>query len=203
MRIAFFGGTFDPPHLGHTKLAEQVLRHGLTDLVLFVPAWQPPHKPGEGITPFAQRMAMLTLAVSGKRGFALSDIEEQAGLSPSFTADVLAELDREYPGDIFQLMIGTDSLEQLHTWHKGRELGAGRELIVYPRSGYSPGAAYLRQFWPEPLIPKLLGSIHQFGTFDISSTAIRRKIAAGEKVDNLMENSVYEYILEQNLYETE
>ncbi len=200
MRIAFFGGTFDPPHLGHTRLAGQVLRHGLTDLVLFVPAWQPPHKTGTRITPFGQRLAMLNLAVEGKRGFAVSDIEAQLGKSPSYTFEVMAELDREYPGDTFQLMIGADSLEQLHTWHRGRELAVERGLIVYPRPGYMVDEARLRKHWPAEMIPKLLGAVHQFETFDISSTDLRRRIGKGEKVDNWMENSVYQYILEQNLY---
>jgi nicotinate-nucleotide adenylyltransferase len=201
MRIAFFGGTFDPPHLGHTGLAGQALRHRLTDLVLFVPAWMPPHKPGRAVTPFEQRMEMLERAVAGKPGFAVSDIERRLALSPSYTIDVLAALDREYPADRIQLMIGADSLEQLHSWQDGFRLGAERELIVYPRPGYRPDAARLRRHWPEELIPKLLASQYPLETFDISSTEIRRGASSGEKFDNRMEKSVYEYILEQNLYE--
>lgn len=201
MRIAFFGGTFDPPHLGHTSLAGQVLRRNLTDRVLFIPAWSPPHKPGRTITPFEQRLAMLELAVAGKPGFAVSDIERRLALSPSYTVSVLAELDREYPGDTIQLMIGADSLEQLHTWQDGLRLGAERELIVYPRPGHHPGAAYLRQHWPEELVAKLLASQHPLETFDISSTGLRRAVATGKNVDNRMEKSVYEYILKKHLYE--
>lgn len=201
MRIAFFGGTFDPPHLGHTRLAGEVLRRGLTDQVLFVPAWSPPHKPGRAITPFEERMAMLELAVAGKPGFAVSDIERRLALAPSYTIGVLAALDRERPGDKVQLMIGADSLEQLHTWYEGERLAVERELIVYPRPGCHPDAVALCRFWPEELVPKLMASQHPFETFDVSSTDVRRRISEGEKVDNLMEKSVYEYILRKHLYQ--
>ncbi len=98
-------------------------------------------------------------------------------------------------------MIGADSLEQLHTWYEGERLAVERELIVYPRPGCSPDAAALRRFWPETLVPKLMASQHPFETFDVSSTDIRRRISDGEKVDNLMEKSVYEYILRKHLYQ--
>lgn len=201
MKIAFFGGTFDPPHLGHTRLAAQVLARGLTDMVLFVPAWQPPHKPGMQISSFEQRLEMLKLAIADKSGFCISDIERRLGKSPSYTVEILRELDREYPGDSLQLMIGADSLEQLHSWRSGDILACERELITYPRQGFQITAETLAPYWPPEIIQRLLNSLRDLPEYPISSTEIRQKIANHENIDNLMEKSVYQYILEQNLYE--
>ncbi len=200
MKTAFFGGTFDPPHLGHTRLAAQVLAQGLTDRVLFVPAWRPPHKPGLEISPFEQRLQMLKLAIGDRQGFQISEIERRLGKSPSYTVEILRELDKEFPGDTLQLMIGSDSLEQLHSWYSGDILARERELITYPRPDYRVTAEDLARHWPPETVRRLLSSIRNLPEYPISSTEIRQKITKHENVDNLMEKSVYQYILEQNLY---
>jgi len=200
MKIAFLGGTFDPPHLGHTRLARQVLAHKLTDLVLFVPSWHPPHKNGMPVTPFFNRMAMLKLAVEGVAGFAVSDIEERLKKTPSYTIDIIRELEREYPDDRIELMIGADSLIQLHTWYRGDLLAAEREFITYPRPGIEVNLDVMKQYWAEDIALKLTGSICDLPVSDISSSEIRARLGRGEKAAHMMEKTVCQYILDHKLY---
>src|SRR6476661_8897554 len=115
MRIGIYGGTFDPVHVGHLILAEQAREQGRLDEVWFVPAFRPPQKEGQAVTRFEQRVEMLSLAVAGQPAFRVEEIEkERAG--PSYTVDTLAELKRRQPQDVFELLIGGDSLADLPLW---------------------------------------------------------------------------------------
>ncbi|MFA6716553.1 MAG: adenylyltransferase/cytidyltransferase family protein, partial [Victivallaceae bacterium] len=89
MRIAFFGGTFDPPHNGHLELARYILKQEKTDRVLFVPAYDPPHKPNVKISPFADRLAMLQILTADEPEMIVSDIERRAGLKPSYSRKIM------------------------------------------------------------------------------------------------------------------
>ncbi|MDD2478641.1 MAG: nicotinate (nicotinamide) nucleotide adenylyltransferase [Victivallaceae bacterium] len=200
MRIAFFGGTFDPPHLGHSEIVRRVLENNLTDLALFVPSWSPPHKGESPVTPFFHRMAMLKLAVDGVDGFAISNIEERLKFIPSYTVKILEELDREFPNDQIQLMIGADSLSTLHSWYCSEDLVKGREIIAYPREGFEVDINTLKDHWPASKASKLVDAICNLPFNEVSSTEIRSKISKGENAGLMMEKTVYEYILEHNLY---
>lgn len=200
MRIAFLGGTFDPPHLGHTAMARRALEHNLTDLVLFVPSWAPPHKKDSQVTSFFHRMAMLKLAVAGIDGFMISDIEKRTKFIPSYTVKILAELDREYPEDQIQLMIGADSLSMLHDWYHSDILVEEREIIAYPREGFKIDIDALKDHWPTSKALKLVDSLCNLPFHEVSSTEIRSQITKGENAASMMEKTVYQYILEHNLY---
>jgi len=201
MRIAFFGGTFDPPHSGHTALAEQVIAAGYTDKVLFVPSFSPPHKYGFPVTPYRHRLEMLRLAAAGIAGTGISDIEARLGRTPSYTFDVMSALEKELPGDRLQLMIGSDSLLQLHSWHKARELVKRWEILTYPRFGEIPSADDLLQFWDAKNAEKLAKTVMPLPFFKISSTEMRNLIAKNEKVDKLISRDVKRYIKDNGLYE--
>ena len=136
MRTAFFGGTFDPPHNGHLELARHILKSGRTDRILFVPAYDPPHKLEKKISPFADRVAMLEMLLKDEPAMLISDIESRAKLTPSYSYKIMKLLEKEFPGDTLQVLIGGDSLEALHTWYKARPLAAEYEIICYPRKGY-------------------------------------------------------------------
>src|SRR6516165_2527176 len=103
MRVGIFGGTFDPVHLAHLILAEQCREQARLDQVWFIPAARPPHKPDRALTPLAQRVEMLALAVAGQPTFRIDDLEKNRP-GPSYTADTLAELHQRRPEDDFFLM---------------------------------------------------------------------------------------------------
>jgi nicotinate-nucleotide adenylyltransferase len=200
MRIAFFGGTFDPPHNGHTGLAEQAIASGYTDKVLFVPTFSPPHKCGLPVTPYWRRLAMLRLAANSMPGVEISDIEARLGEVPSYTFEAMSALEREFPGDRLQLMLGSDSLLQLHSWHMSGELVRRWEILTYPRFGEIPSIEDLSEFWDADIAGKLIKTIMKLPFFKISSTEIRKMIAKNEKVGKLIYRDVKIYIFNNRLY---
>lgn len=118
MHLAIFGGTFNPVHFGHLRGAEEVLAKTTVDKVLFIPVAKPPHKDsGELISP-AHRIEMLRIATEGNPVFDISELEvERGGLS--YTIDTLNEvLDTYTPRPALSLIIGTDSFNELSSWHK-------------------------------------------------------------------------------------
>src|SRR5947208_1906075 len=121
MRVGVFGGTFDPVHVGHLILAEQCRDRAKLDQVLFVPALVPPHKREQALTPFAQRVEMLTLAISGHAPFRVEELEKDRS-GPSYTVDTLTQLGRQRPGDEWCFIIGSDSLHDLPIWHQPRRI---------------------------------------------------------------------------------
>ncbi len=200
MRIAFFGGTFDPPHNGHTGLAVQMIAAGYTDKVLFVPTFSPPHKFGLPVTPYPHRLAMLKLAVNVMPGVEISDIEARLGKVPSYTFDVMSALASEFPEDRLQLMLGSDSLLQLHSWHMAEELVRHWEILTYPRLGEMATVEELCKFWNADIAEKLVKSVIKLPFFEISSTEIRKMIAKNEKTDKLIYRDVKGYIENNGLY---
>ena len=139
MKKAFYGGTFDPPHSGHVHLGRAVLENGSADEVMYVPAWHPPHKRNAEIAPYDDRLAMLKLAIRGEPGFSVSEIERDRG-GISFTIDTLRLLSDRFPEDEFFLLIGSDSLLQLHNVSST----AVRERL---RRGEDPGDQLNRNVW--------------------------------------------------------
>ncbi|MDD5599158.1 MAG: nicotinate (nicotinamide) nucleotide adenylyltransferase [Victivallaceae bacterium] len=199
MRIAFFGGTFDPPHNGHLELARQILKQGRTDRVLFVPAYDPPHKPNIKISPFADRLAMLRLVTADEPDMIVSDIERRAGLRPSYSREIMKLLEKELPGVSLQLLLGGDSLAALHTWHDAKKIVAEYELLCCPRRGCGPDRGKLSEYWTPKEIDILLQSVLQMPFFDISSTAVRKNIRNGAEPENI-NKKVLKYITDKGLY---
>jgi nicotinate-nucleotide adenylyltransferase len=200
MRIAVFGGTFDPPHVGHISLAETVVSGGYADKILFVPAYCPPHKTGVPVTDFKHRLAMLELAVGQHEKFEISLIEKDEARVPSYTFDTMLSLEKKYPGDELMIMIGGDSLVQLHLWRLAGELVRRWPIITYPRAESVPLREELGKYWNEHELELILGSVVKADCVMVSSTEIRERLANGEKVDNLVAKNVNEYIFANNLY---
>src|SRR5262245_6787175 len=137
-RIGLFGGTFDPPHLGHLVLAECARDRLGLDEVRFIPAGQPPHKPGRRITGAARRVAMARLAVRGNRAFAVSTLETRRG-GPSFTIETLREVAADSPRARLFLLMGADSLDDFATWREPEAILRLATLAVAKRPvGASP-----------------------------------------------------------------
>ena len=137
MRVGIFGGTFDPVHLGHLILAEQCREQGRLDQVWFLPAPRPPHKHGQPVTRFDQRVEMIHLAIAGQPAFRVDEIEKERS-GPSFTVETVAELRRRHPADDFYLLVGSDTLEEIHTWYEPARLLNMVGLLVMTRPGHPP-----------------------------------------------------------------
>jgi nicotinate-nucleotide adenylyltransferase len=183
---AFFGGSFDPPHPGHLGVASGALRSGKCDTVLWVPAYAPPHKPGRDRIAFEKRFDMVLQMISGVSGMAVSDIEARLALTPSYTILVMEKLEAEISGSL-ALLIGEDSLAQLHTWHRAKELVEKYVILTYPRSGSEVTKEYLSQFWSEKECEKLLSGMLDGRFFEISSTEIRKKLAKNAQWSDIKE----------------
>ena len=205
MKQLFFGGSFDPPHLGHLAIARSALLAGCGEEVLWVPAYSPPHKQGRDRAPFACRMEMVRLLIAGESGMALSDIENRMEKSPSYTIDVLQALtaiNGEAPG----LLIGSDSLMNFHTWKAAETLVDQYEIYTYLRKSAMPEENFLRQQWGEKRCAKLLSGVIPGKFFEISSTEVRFSMEKNEFADNIKERTllapaVAEYISRTGLYQ--
>jgi nicotinate-nucleotide adenylyltransferase len=121
MKRGIFGGTFNPPHVGHLIVAEYVRAELSLDKIVFVPAAIPPHKLGQEIIPAEHRLAMLRLAVEGNNHFDVLDIELNRG-GVSFTVDTLRQLREHDPANELYLLIGMDNLVDFHTWKSPQEI---------------------------------------------------------------------------------
>ncbi|MBO4649503.1 MAG: nicotinate (nicotinamide) nucleotide adenylyltransferase [Lentisphaeria bacterium] len=202
MRTAFFGGTFDPVHTGHLALAREVLNQGRADRILFVPAPSPPHKETARISAFEHRLAMVRLAIEGEAGFAWSDLESRRP-GKSYTIDSLAELTADGSFGEVLLLIGADSLRQLHLWYRCHELVRDHGLIVYPRRGEAVSAAELREHWSEAETELLLRSLMVSAPeYPLSSTQIREKVKKEGigSVSAFVTRGVADYITAHQLY---
>jgi nicotinate-nucleotide adenylyltransferase len=197
-RIGIFGGTFDPPHIGHLWLAALAAETVRLDRVLFMPASQPPHKRRRGMTGAADRLLMTRLAIEGDPLFELTAIEmERAG--PSYTVDSIAELERLYgEGDRLFLIMAADSLAQIDTWRDPDLLLESTEWIVGPRPGTDlPAAGALEdRFGPAASRIHLLDG----PALDLSSSDLRRRVAAGNTIRYLVPRRVEELITARGLY---
>lgn len=197
-RIGIFGGTFDPPHIGHLWLAALAAESVELDRVLFMPASQPPHKRLRGMTGAADRLLMTRLAIEGDPLFELTAIEmERAG--PSYTVDSIAELERLYgEGGRLFLIMAADSLAQVDTWRDPDRLLESTEWVVGPRAGTAlPEAAAL-----EERFGAAASRIHLLDgpALDVSSSDIRRRVASGKTIRYLVPRRVEELITTRGLY---
>ncbi|MBI5289466.1 MAG: nicotinate-nucleotide adenylyltransferase [Chloroflexi bacterium] len=193
MKVGILGGTFDPVHVGHLALAEAALWHFGLDLVLFVPASQPWRKTRE-ITSAEHRLAMLRLALAGKERFAISDVELRRS-GPTYTADTLDDLAGERLDDEFWFIAGADALADLPNWKDPERIARHAILAAAPRNGADIERAIAA-------VPALAGRIEPFplSRIDVSSTEIRRRVAASEPIDTLVPPGVAAYITQHGLY---
>ena len=200
MKIGLFGGTFDPIHNGHIGLAESIIEQKLLDRIIFIPAAQPPHKPEMPITPFFHRANMVKLVTKGKSCFEMSEIEEKRLPLPSYTYDTAKWFFSKYPDDSFYLIIGEDSLAQIHTWYRAKELIEECKVITYPRPKENITLETLKNYWTSETAEKLFKTILPLPTYDISATEIRKSIIRKEELKFLIPPIVREYIKKHSLY---
>ena len=197
MKIGVFGGTFDPPHIGHLILAQDAQAQLNLDHVLWVLTPFPPHKKNQKITTIQDRITMIILAVAGNRNFSLSRVEIDRK-PPHFAVDTVALLKGKSPEDKFFYLMGADSLNDLPTWHNPThfvEICHGIGIMM--RRGESVRPEEL-----DACIPGLNNKLHFLETplIEISGTEIRNRIENGKKFRYFVPDKIYHYILSHKLY---
>lgn len=188
MRIGLFGGTFDPPHLGHLVLASEVCDALALDRVLWVPSAEHPFKRGQVRTPAATRLAMVRAAIQGDPRFEASDIElRREGVS--YTVDTLRQLKGLHPDAELFLLAGADVVREMPAWREPHEVARLARVVAITRSGDG-----LPEGLPLPATPVSVTRL------DVSATEIRRRVAAGETIRYLVPDPVRALIEDGGLY---
>jgi nicotinate-nucleotide adenylyltransferase len=197
MRVGIFGGTFDPPHIGHLILAQEATAQLDLDHVLWVLTPFPPHKKMLRISPIQDRISMVLLAIAGNTKFSLSrvDIDRQP---PHYAVDTVALLCKKSTGDEYYYLMGADSLNDLFTWHEpvqfvsichgiGIMVRRGETVVTAELEGEIPGLREKLHFLETPVI-------------DISGTDIRNRVENGKQFRYFVPDKIYHYILNHKLY---
>jgi nicotinate-nucleotide adenylyltransferase len=200
MNIGVLGGTFDPIHIGHLRVAEEVIARLDLPRILFIPAGQPWLKlnNAHAISPVQHRLAMVRLGISGNPRFKLSTIEiERPG--PTYTVDTIAQLQSQLgAGEEIFFILGWDNLSQLPQWHQPQRLIKMCRLVAVPRVDF-----------PLPALPalekELSGITERVILFDkpridINASEIRRRAAEGKSISDFVPKPVERYIKEHGLY---
>ncbi len=197
MRIALFGGTFDPIHTAHLRMAGMLADELSLDRVLFMPTFVPPHKVKNGMAPAEHRLRMCQLACAADSRFAVSDLEIRRG-GASFTVDTLTALREQYPQDEWYLLVGADMFMTFGTWYRFEEILKLATVCTIPRGDVS--AAMLEAYGET--LAAVGGRYHIVNApvGEISSTAIRDDIANGNLSDGVVPQAVLDYIHENGLY---
>ena len=200
--LGVFGGTFDPIHLAHLAVAQEAAESLGLERVLFIPAGEPPHKPGQAITTAAHRFAMVELAIAGNERFAVDRLElERPG--PSYTVDTLEALRATRVGagasaDL-TLVLSADAFLGLMTWREPRRVLELARVVVAPRDGYpAAGPDFLARHLPD---------LAERATFldgprlRLSASELRSRAAAGRSLRYLVPDAVAAYIGDHALYQ--
>lgn len=190
-RIGVFGGSFNPPHLAHLIAAEYAVSQLALDTLLFIPARIPPHKQHLTLASSEDRVHMVELAVQGNEKFAVSSIELQRE-GPSYTIDTLLKLQEEMQPASMHLLIGADNLLIFSSWYRVEEIKKIAKIAVMARPTFDLATA------PTEHLQNI--EIVHIPLLEISSTAIRERVAQGKSIRYLVPDTVHQYIEEQHLY---
>jgi nicotinate-nucleotide adenylyltransferase len=198
MRIALFGGTFDPPHHGHIAIATAAADVFDLDSVLFTPVGRQPLKPDGAPASFADRLAMARLACKVDQRFVVSDLDapRDDGM-PNYTVDTLAALHEAMPDARLFNLVGADSFLDLPRWHESKRLLELAEWIVVSRPGFP--LANLTELNLTPLERSrvhLLQTVHE----DVAATNLRERLEAGDSCADVLDSAVSAYIQSHHLY---
>jgi len=185
------GGTFDPPHIGHFRLAAAAADHLHLERVLWVPSCRPPHKRHGALSPFGQRALMTEMTARRDRRFDVSRVEETLS-GDSYTVKTLAHLARALPEMKLFFIVGADVLSELKDWFKPDRIGRWATLACGVRPGYPrPDPATL------PVSPIVYFDSPEV---ELSSSAVRSRVAAGESISGLVSPDVETFIKDHRLY---
>lgn len=194
-KLAIFGGTFNPPHLGHKKMIEMLLGLEIFENIIVMPSFIPPHKKGN-FAPARDRFKMCCMSFGGLKGVTVSDFEISMG-GKSYTVLTLEELKKQgivFPG----FVVGADSLVNFHKWYRYEDILKLAHLVVYKRAGVSEAELLSAKANLEALGGKI--TLLDFYPPDISSTEIRETLKQGGSAEEFLTESVNEYIIDNGLY---
>ena len=196
MRLGILGGTFDPIHLGHLRIAVTAMQEAQLHELLLLPDGDPPHK--QPLTDGADRLRMARLAVAGYPGFSVSDMELRRQ-GTTYTVDTLVELLNQDPGRELYYIIGADTLKLFPTWKTAGKVAGLCRMLVAPRPGSDLDEIrwFQRKLFADYGLVSML--LSEPGP-DISSTAIRQMVRAGEDISALVPRAVADYIKDKGLY---
>ncbi len=199
MKIGIFGGTFDPIHQGHLALARAAQKQFGLQKILFVPALIPPHKSSRrDLTPAPYRYRMVEIAIRNEPNFEISDVEFNRP-EVSYTVETLRDLKKKYPDDELFLIVGADSLAEMHKWREPDEIQRLAGVLVARRSGVDIAAASQIPSqggveWPVQWI--------EMKDCPLSSSQIREMFFRAEALSgDILPEGVEDYILKMKLYE--
>ncbi|MFC6465446.1 nicotinate-nucleotide adenylyltransferase [Marinilactibacillus sp. GCM10026970] len=188
-KVGILGGTFNPPHLGHLIIADQVKNQLGLEKILFLPSAEPPHAQGKKTIDAKHRVKMVEQAIAERPDFEIELSEIERG-GKSYTYDTIRSLTEENPEIDYYFIIGADMVENLPTWYKVEELINLVQLVAVNRPSYSVETEYPLIFIDVPNI-------------EISSSLVRQKIMDHCSVNYLVPDSVIQYIVKEGLYDIE
>ncbi len=209
MAVGLFGGTFDPIHVGHLRVAEEIREIFSLEKVYFIPGGNPPHKRGKTVAAAEERLRMVKVATKNNRFFSVSDIETKR-IGPSYTIDTLQHFEKRHNDLCF--IIGVDAFREMDTWHRYRELFEHTNFIIMTRPMGE------KQTVPEMLPSDVRNNVtminpnvyqhasgkkiylHDITQIDISSTKIKELLKHGRSIRYLVPASVEKIIMERGLY---
>ena len=190
-KICLFGGTFDPPHIGHLLVAQTIFEAENFDKIVFIPTFKTPKK--NNISDIKDRLAMLRMGVTSNPNFEISDLEIQRG-GTSYTIDTIREYksDQDYDSRELYYLIGSDSLQTFHIWKEPREILDESQVIVALRPGFRPSdiSNWILRKVRFANIPR----------FEISSSIIRLRWQENKTIRYMVTQPVWEYINDHGMY---
>jgi nicotinate-nucleotide adenylyltransferase len=217
-QVGILGGSFDPVHMGHLGLAQEIYKKFDLDQVLFIPAFQTPHKKTAPLASSIHRLEMLKLALKDSSHFSISD-KEIHRKEVSYTIDTLNDLQIEFPNSKLFLIIGYDNLFKLDSWKDALKIMKKYTIVVASRPGMNSKFAedkILEMFKGHSpyILCKTTGEDQEFyhqetgsrlivcniRPRNISSSLVREQLAQGQSVENLLPREVERYIIEQKIY---
>jgi len=199
-RLGVLGGSFDPIHIGHLVVAEEVRQVRSLAKVLLVPNNHPPHKDVGNLAPARERWRMVQLAVADNPGLETSDIEISRP-GKSYTYDTLSELTRRNPEAELHFIIGSDTVRELPSWYRAKDLPDLCRIIVAYRPGFDlQEIRVLDSLYPDDVVKQMIGGAVATTCIGVSATDIRARLARGLSVRYLLSAPVEAYIRQRGLY---
>lgn len=194
-KIGLFGGTFNPPHIGHLLIAKEVKKEFLLNKIFFIPAYIPPHKNSQDVLDAQHRFNMVKLLVQNENDFIVSDYEIKKQVV-SYTIETVKYFRSEFPEKNFYFIIGSDNFYYIETWKEYKELLNMVNFIIYLRHSFLKEKIIEKH--KDILNEKIFWSKSEF--IDISSSNIRIKIRNGENCLEDVGEKVWNYIIKNKLY---
>lgn len=198
MKIGIFGGTFDPPHLGHKKYGEEAVERLSLDKLIVIPTFIPPHKSFNGASG-EDRLAMTKALFDGNPRITVSALELERG-GKSYTCETVKLLREKYPEDELIFLVGSDMLLSFHTWREPEHILDCVRLCAVSRNS-STGEAELKRYIDTYFKQrKDRFIICSFEPIELSSTQVRNSVKSGEPIEKMTGGQVEKYIKEKELY---